>query len=187
MQQRAVEVPKATSYDAWGLGWMHFRAGAQKVFGHDGGVAGSTAFLRIAPEHRLAISLLVNGPDYRSVYDAVMKPLLSTLAGVDRFPTVPPADPGARIDPEAYCGVYRRTGLDLRIWRDGERLLALPGGDYGDPNAQAFEIRPSSRDEFSARLPQQGAEIALYFLKFDSSGRPGYVNFMERAFQRTDV
>ena len=63
MRRQRAEIPGfGDSADAVGLGWRLHRWGDRRIFGHDGGTIGQTAYLRIDPEARLIVCLLTNSP-----------------------------------------------------------------------------------------------------------------------------
>ena len=185
MQGRAVEIPLSSRYQAWGLGWMLFDWGGQRVFGHDGGVAGTTTFLRVLPEHELIVAVMTNGENYSVIYDQIIAGAVHELAGIASLPELPPAAERPSVALADYAGKYVRSGLTMELTVENGRLMALPGGEYGDSKPVAFEIHCIDRDRFRGRYPGVDRDIGLYFLDFDASGRPGYLHCLERAFRRT--
>jgi hypothetical protein len=184
MQGRAVEVPLSTRYKAWGLGWMHFDWNGQRVFGHDGGVAGTTTFLRVLPDQDLIVALMTNGENYTSMFDHMIAGAVRELAGIASLPELPPAAEHPPVALANYAGKYLRSGLTMELTFGNGKLMALPGGEYGETNPVAFEIHCIDRDRFRGRYPGIDRDIGFYFLDFDASGRPRYLHCLERAFKR---
>lgn len=184
MQGREVEIPLSTRYKAWGLGWMHFDWGGQRVFGHDGGVAGTTTFLRVLPEHDLIVALMTNGENYGALFDSLIAGAVRELAGIASLPELPPAAEQPPVALANYVGKYLRSGLTMELTVEDGKLMALPGGEYGDSKPVAFEIHCIDRDRFRGRYPGVDRDIGLYFLDFDVDGRPRYLHCLERAFKR---
>ncbi|MEN8183865.1 MAG: serine hydrolase domain-containing protein, partial [Myxococcota bacterium] len=118
MLEKQVDLPWAGIADAWGLGFELFDWGTP-VFGHDGGTIGQFSFLRVLPEHDLAVSLLTNGGSPSELYRDVFTEVLGVLAGVS-LPPLPEPDPEAEVDLERYVGRYQRlfSRTDVEI-RDG--------------------------------------------------------------------
>lgn len=88
---------------AWGLGWMLFDWGSERVFGHDGGTIGQSSLLRIPPERRVAVALLTNGGDTEAMYRDVYDEVLGKLAGV-RVPPLPEPREDLALDLSRYLG-----------------------------------------------------------------------------------
>ena len=85
MQETQVQVPDlALMGDAWGLGWELFHYPQAKVIGHDGGTIGQNAFLRLVPEHGVAVALLTNGGKTVDLYQAIFRHVLRELTGAGR-------------------------------------------------------------------------------------------------------
>ena len=119
MRERVVELPDlGLMGEAWGLGWSLSEGGA--VVGHDGGTIGQSAFLRLAPEHGVAVALLTNGGHPIAVYTKVVGHLLKELTGIElAVPPVP--DPAApRIDATRYVGEYSSSVADITVSQDDD-------------------------------------------------------------------
>ena len=69
--------------DSWGLGWIRFGWNGHRLIGHDGNTIGQAAFLRILPEHGLAVTLLTNGGHTRDLYEDLYREVFEELAGVE--------------------------------------------------------------------------------------------------------
>ena len=114
---QAVEVtlpPLGLMGDHWGLSWELFDLEGGRVFGHDGGTIGQSAFLRIVPGAEVAIALLTNGGNTIGLYFEIYRHLLRELAGVE-IPAhpLPPAEP-ASIDASRFLGTYAQLGRQER-------------------------------------------------------------------------
>ncbi len=82
MQQPRAQIPSLGRDEAIGLGWRLNRWGGRRIFGHDGGTIGQTAYLRIDQEARVAACLLTNSPDSRSAFERLFSEIFRTYAGV---------------------------------------------------------------------------------------------------------
>jgi CubicO group peptidase (beta-lactamase class C family) len=123
MQDPHVDVPSAGVIDAhWGLGWAieHWPGGL--VIGHDGGTIGQSAYLRIAPEHGVAVALLTNGGRPDRLFRALVGPVFHELAGIELPPRPNPPEQPETVDPRRYVGRYEsRTRLiDIEADRSGD-------------------------------------------------------------------
>ncbi|MFR0357369.1 serine hydrolase domain-containing protein [Streptomyces sediminimaris] len=124
MRQREVELPRlGVMGDAWGLGWELFDGAGTGLIGHDGTTIGQAAFLRLVPEHDLAVTLLTNGGDSLGLYHEVVGHALRELAGVELPPMPqPPADPRP-VDASRYVGTYSSRLFDNTVTQDDEHRV----------------------------------------------------------------
>jgi CubicO group peptidase (beta-lactamase class C family) len=148
MRQPRATIPSLGRDEAIGLGWRLHRWGGRRIFGHDGGTIGQTAYLRIDPEARVAACLLTNSPATRSLFERLFSEVFGTHAGV----TVPagpePAPEPVDLDLERHAGGYERTSwrYDVSV-RDG-RLHVISGvtGDrapFSDDGLHEFDLYPA--------------------------------------------
>ncbi|TCC10946.1 serine hydrolase domain-containing protein [Kribbella soli] len=108
--QPQVDVPAIGGFaQHWGLGWMIFDVEGGRLYGHDGGTVGQSAFFRLVPEKGVAVALLTNGGSTGPLYDELVGHILRETAGVE-LPArpVPPTEP-VDISPELVTGRY--TGV----------------------------------------------------------------------------
>ncbi|MEV5574694.1 serine hydrolase domain-containing protein [Spirillospora sp. NPDC052269] len=110
--------------DAWGLGWILMGWQGHRLYGHDGGTIGQSAFLRILPDAGLAVCLLTNGGDTMSLYQDLYGEIFAELADVE-MPRLPePAAEPVPDDPSRYVGVYERASTRMEVFeRDGGLVL----------------------------------------------------------------
>jgi len=192
MQQRQVELPRLAGMgSAWGLGWEIIDAkDGTTVIGHDGGTIGQAAFLRILPEHGVAVAMLTNGGDFFGLFEDVLAHLLRELAGVE-LPgrPVPPATP-ADIDPAPYLGRYRDTIYDITVSQDADGAIWLDRVPQ-DIIAEIGEKPMRSRlvhlenDSLIAVEDTHGIHPVYAFLGDDGSGRAKYIHY-GRVVSRAD-
>lgn len=184
MQAEHTAVFPNNRYSAWGMGWMRFDFGGEAIFGHDGGVAGSSSFLRILPERNAAIVLFVNGPGYRELYRSTVDTLLREITGTDHSrPELQPLTK-ATFDLAPYAGHYARQGLEAIVAPDGDSLSLHLGGEYGDPDSQPFKIAPVTSSLFVGLMPSLGVQIPVGFVDLDGAGRPSHIHVLDRAYPR---
>ena len=159
MTEFQVELPdKLTHRDSWGLGWMRFGWGGQRLIGHDGGTIGQAAFLRMLPGAGLAVVLLTNGGQTGDLYQELYREIFAELAGVHvPSPPTPSATP-AEVDGQRYAGVYERTGQRLEVLADGDGLLLRstilgPLAELERKPVAEYRMRPAGPDLFLIRAP----------------------------------
>src|SRR5581483_5746195 len=110
MRQLEVELPDPYTLGAgWGLGLILFSLGPPVVFGHDGTTLGQNAYLRIVPDADLAVVLLTNGGGAGALFDALVRPLLTELAGASLTPVATPPAPPLTVDPAPFVGAFERA------------------------------------------------------------------------------
>ncbi|USX55137.1 serine hydrolase [Lentzea sp. HUAS12] len=178
MKQVQVKVPDlALMGDAWGLGWELFHYPQGTVIGHDGGTIGQNAFLRLVPEHGVAIALLTNGGKTIDLYEAVFRHVLRELTGVE-LPEMPePAAEPAPLDGKRFTGVYVSSvgervvtqDEDGRIWME-----LVPKGimaELSPESAGRTELVAWRDDTLVAAEPVHGIHMPHAFVGDDGDGR----------------
>ena len=122
------ESPVSFLWKGCGLGWFLFDwEDDTRIVGHDGSTMGTSSFLRIHPEKKTAVALLVNTTNGALIYDKVFPEIFRELTGVWE-PGVPESAPGFIPEPQRYEGVYQDLTARLELKTvDGElRLYAQP-------------------------------------------------------------
>ncbi|MEV6287677.1 serine hydrolase domain-containing protein [Kribbella sp. NPDC051770] len=182
MQEPQVKLPALGMMgDSWGLGWELFDWAGTTVIGHDGGTIGQSAFLRVVPEHGLAIALLTNGGDVIEAYRAVFSHVAKELAGLDlpAMPTPPAA--AVAVDASRFLGTYTCDALDLTVRQDEEGRLWLdqvPKGIFAELGPAPEPVELVGRDEHSliAVKAENGLHTPHVFLGDDGTGRALYLH-----------
>ncbi|GAA1574123.1 serine hydrolase domain-containing protein [Kribbella sancticallisti] len=182
MQEPQVKVPAlGLMGDSWGLGWELFDWAGTKVIGHDGGTIGQGAFLRVVPEHGLAVTLLTNGGDLIDLYRTVVGHVVKELAGLElpALPT-PPAAP-VQVEVDRFLGTYSCEVADVTIRQDEDGKVWLdqtPKGIFAELGAKPEPVELVGRDEQSliALKPENGFHSPHVFLGDDGTGRALYIH-----------
>ncbi|WP_329048378.1 beta-lactamase family protein [Amycolatopsis sp. NBC_01488] len=179
MRERVVELPDlGLMGEAWGLGWSLSEGGA--VVGHDGGTIGQSAFLRLAPEHGVAVALLTNGGHPIAVYTKVVGHLLKELTGIElAVPPVP--DPAApRIDATRYVGEYSSSVADITVSQDDDGRVwveRVPKGIFAElAKPEKTELVAMNGDTLILAEPMQGMYLPHAFVGDDGTGRALYLH-----------
>jgi dipeptidyl aminopeptidase/acylaminoacyl peptidase/CubicO group peptidase (beta-lactamase class C family) len=126
MQEPQVEIPDPHSLGShWGVGWILFDWNGRRLYGHDGNTIGQSAFLRIAPDANLAITLLTNGGNAGALHRELVGELMAELADID-MPKLPqrPATP-LEMDLTPYAGTYERLGIRIDLEVQGNKLAGV--------------------------------------------------------------
>ena len=190
MQVPQVELPYLGMMGThWGLGWELFQTPDGVLVGHDGNTIGQAAFLRIVPEHGVAIALLTNGGDAFPLYRDIYSHLLSELAGVamPELP-VPPTEPETLVDASRYVGTYSAEVFDIEISQDAESRIWMdikPSGiaeDLGEVPARKELVRYSDESLIPAEA-DRGMFMPHAFLGDDGEGHALYLH-VGRAVRR---
>jgi len=190
MRELQVRLPDAyTLGDAWGLGWILYMLDEPPVIGHDGATIGQQAYLRVVPDHDLAVVLLTNGGGMGALFEDLVRPLLRELAGADlRGAAEPPADP-VDIPVQPFLGTYERSGVRMEVGEtDGKLQLTMtntgPLADVGPPTPPIDLLVLDDHTLVTAEAdPRLGKHIAVTFLEPSPDGF-GYVHFGARATPR---
>jgi CubicO group peptidase (beta-lactamase class C family) len=188
MREPQVRLPELRVLgDAWGLGWELFD-GPGGVHGHDGNTIGQAAFLRLVPEHDLAVSLLTNGGNPYGLYADLVGHVLHELTGLAarELPT-PPAEP-VPVDAARFTGTYASLVYDLVVTADDDGRIWL---QMVPKDAMAAMSEGPERTELVGYAPdalipvqgQMGLHIPHVFLGDDGSGRARFLH-LGRAVRR---
>ncbi|QKV80194.1 serine hydrolase [Amycolatopsis sp. Hca4] len=181
MRERAVELPDLGLFgDAWGLGWSLFDWPGGEVVGHDGGTIGQSAYLRVAPEHGVAVALLTNGGDTIPVYAEVLGHVLRELTGIE-LPAPPMPDPAApRVDASRYVGEYSSSVADIVVSQDDDGRVwveRVPKGIFAElAKPEKTELVAMNGDTLILAEPMQGMYVPHAFVGDDGTGRALYLH-----------
>ena len=191
MRQLEVTIPDPyTLGDGWGLGVILYRLGSPLVIGHDGTTIGQNAYLRIVPEKDLAVTLLTNGGGAGALFDALVRPILSDLAGAELGPAPQlPSEPVAA-DTMSFVGAYERSGVrmeistdqDARLWFQARSTGPLAGSMPEEPPKELIVLDPTTLITAEPE-PRLGRHLTFKFLEPSERGY-GYVHFGARATPR---
>jgi CubicO group peptidase (beta-lactamase class C family) len=157
MQQPQVELIDHMLGDFWALGWFGSDLDVGRTVGHDGTTIGQAAFLRLLPQHDMAVVLLTSGGFARALYEDIFSEVFAEYAGVTfrRTPQVPAVPAAADLD--AYTGTYERYGFRYEITDGGDGTLALTASVTVDDPLMALAQLPPLR-----MVPQQGLMFVCY-------------------------
>jgi CubicO group peptidase (beta-lactamase class C family) len=197
MQEPQIDVPdRWTLGDKWGIGWILFDWDGHRVYGHDGNTVGQSAFLRVLPEARLAVTMLTNGGAAGAAFRQLVTELFAEAAGVvvPPMPTVP--DSPAEVELSKYEGAFRRLNVEAEIARNDSGGLALtvrPTGPLAErlpeeQRVQTVQLVPIDEALF-VTLPEakEGVEptpsMPVVFFDFED-GRPKRYHMGARAMTR---
>jgi hypothetical protein len=126
--------------------------------GHDGGTIGQSAYLRVLPEHDLAVALLTNGGFTRDLYEILVQEVIQELTGVEMTrPITPPPEPPT-VDIGRYEGTYERTGVRYEVER-GEhgprlRITSEHGVPWLDRPPEEHDLVSVRENVFAIRPPR---------------------------------
>ncbi|WP_410667499.1 serine hydrolase domain-containing protein [Amycolatopsis sp. cmx-4-68] len=181
MRERVVELPDlGLMGDAWGLGWSLFDWPGGAVAGHDGGTIGQAAFLRVAPDHDVAVALLTNGGNPIPLYTGIVGHVLKELTGIE--PAVPPVpDPAPpRIDASRYVGEYSSSVADIVVSQDDDGRVwveRVPKGIFAElARPEKTELVAMNGDTLILAEPMQGRYVPHAFVGDDGTGRALYLH-----------
>ena len=189
MQEPQVEIPDPHSLGShWGVGWILFDWKGRKLYGHDGNTIGQSAFLRIAPDAGLAITLLTNGGAASALHRELVGELFAELADVD-MPLLPqrPATP-LEMDLSPYAGTYERLGIRIELEPQDGRLAGTvtSTGELAklteNPERKLFLVPVNSQTFLAYDENDEGGSPAVFY-DFES-GAPRYLHTGARTHPR---
>ncbi|GAA2348761.1 serine hydrolase domain-containing protein [Dactylosporangium salmoneum] len=160
----------------WGLGWFLDEWDGAAVYGHDGGTIGQSAFLRVLPEHGLAIVLLTNGGGAATLYHQIFAEIVQELAGVTMRPPVGPSLEQLPFDPAEYVGRYERAGTHMEVQeRDGKLLLIMKNVGHlaalAGEQRMELEMETFEKDVFVVMRPELGVHFPVVFYDLPDGSR----------------
>jgi CubicO group peptidase (beta-lactamase class C family) len=182
MQRIHADVPNPGSLgDHWGLGWCLWDWDGATVYGHNGGTIGQYAFLRVDPDHGVAVALLTNGGDADAAYAEVFGRLFADLCGVGLLSFAPPENPPT-LNGAAHVGTYERHGARITITATTEGLTCHSESTdelAGLEPPVEYALVPVHEDLYAARATDDGPWTAMRFYQLNGGQR--YVHFGGRA------
>lgn len=183
MRESAVALPFSHRYEGWGFGVSLFDESGRILFGHDGGTAGTTTFLRIAPRQDAAWAFAATGHGAAAVYRQ-LDPVLRKAIGLDTAPVrlVRGNVPG---DLAPYEGVYARHGMTFTVRRVDDALGLSVAGAHAPQILNGLILRPLNVQVFETRIEAVAATVWISFHDFAADGRPGLFCALERMAKRT--
>jgi hypothetical protein len=192
MQEPQVKLPAlGLMGDSWGLGWELFDWDGTTVIGHDGGTIGQSAFLRVVPEHGLAVTVLTNGGDTIELYKAVIGHVVKELAGLE-LPALPtPPTSRVPIDVDRFLGTYTCEVIDVTIRQDEDGKVWMdqtPKGIFAELGEKPESVELTGRNEQSliAVKAENGMHGTQVFLGDDGTGHALYLH-TGRALRRANA
>lgn len=189
MRVPQVTLPDLGQGEAWGLGWELYRLAPTPLVGHDGNTIGQSAFLRLLPEHDLAVAVLTNGGQAKLLHRAVTGHVLRELAGVELPPAPEPPATTTIPDPQRYAGSYASDVGETVVSVDGQGRLWLDRTPLGvlaeiDEPPYRTELVAWRGDTLWPLEPEGGVHQPVAFLGDDGTGRAAYLH-TGRADRRT--
>ncbi|WP_328453977.1 serine hydrolase domain-containing protein [Amycolatopsis sp. NBC_00438] len=181
MRERLVELPDlGLMGDAWGLGWSLFDSPGGALVGHDGNTIGQASFLRVAPEHGVAVALLTNGGDPIPLYTEILGHVLRELTGIELAPPPVPDPAAPRVDASRYVGEYSSTVADIVVSQDDSGRVwveRVPKGIFAELSGPVkSELVAMSGDTLILAEPMQGMYIPHAFVGDDGTGHALYLH-----------
>ncbi|GAB3412685.1 serine hydrolase domain-containing protein [Flindersiella endophytica] len=178
-----IEVPGHRT-GGWGLGWGLYDWPGGKVVGHNGGLFGQQAFLRVVPQHDVAIALLANSESSVPLYLDVFTHLLGELCGISvPAPSEPPAESEPITNAERYIGRYEFSAAQLKVEevrRGGLELVVTQ-----PPEApERLRLVRLTKDVLIVTEQQNGTYDVCTFLGDDGAGRARFLHIAGKAIPR---
>lgn len=185
MADKHADLPDTrTLGDSWGLGWIRYGWGGERLIGHDGNTLGQSAFLSVLPAHGMAVSLLTNGGSARDLSRELWSEIFREAAGVEMPPPLePPASP-PDVDPRRYTGRYERAGVTTEVLEDAGGLMLRatvtgPLAEVMPKPVHEYPLVAVEPDVFAIKDPAETTWTAVTFYELADGSR--YVHYGARA------
>ena len=169
MAEHEVDIPDPYILgDSLGLGWIRFGWGSDRLIGHDGNTIGQSAFLRILPEHGLAVTLLTNGGNARDLHLDLFAEIFTELGGVDvPTPFAPPVEP-PQVDGSSLVGLYERASTRIEVFESDGGLRARntvtgPLAELTPNPVEEYDLVPVSENVFAYRPAGMESWVSAVF------------------------
>jgi CubicO group peptidase (beta-lactamase class C family) len=192
MQEPQIAVPDPYTLGShWGVGWILFDWDGHRLYGHDGNTIGQSAFLRVAPDAGLAVTLLTNGGDAHDLYMTLYSELFAELAGIamPKMPTLP--DTPLELDLAPYAGTYERLSVSIELEpKDGKLVgtatMSGPLAQMMPDPVQKMILTPVDQTTFLLSNPdeEEGATPTPAVFYDFADGKPSYLHFGARTHPR---
>lgn len=186
MGEKHADLPEThTLGDSWGLGWIRYGWGGERLLGHDGNTIGQSAFLLVLPSHGVAVALLTNGGAARDLCHELWSEIFREAVGVEKPAPLGPAASPPDVDVEAYIGRYERAAqtTDVYVGEDGGlRLRATVMGPLAEvipEPVHEFALVPVEPGLFVLRGPKETTWTPVRFYELADGAR--YVHYGARA------
>ena len=175
MQAEEVQLPGRSLAGHWGLGWMLFDWGSERIIGHDGGTIGQSSFLRLSPTKRFGVALLTNGGNVQGFSRAVLGDVFARGVGIE-LPPMPEANPEAKVDLSRYVGTYQKLSSRTEVVEENGALVATmtQTGSIAAPPA-VIDLQPIDESDFATVIRGTRLKGTVTFLEPGADGRFEYV------------
>ncbi|MGH9813474.1 MAG: serine hydrolase domain-containing protein [Candidatus Acidiferrales bacterium] len=185
MQEKQADLPGVGEPFAWGLGWMLFDWGGQRIIGHDGGTVGQSSFFRMAPEKQFGAAMLTNGGNTQALYRKVIGEVFRRGADLE-MPPLPQADASITVDPSRFVGAYEKLSARLEIALEDGNLTAtsISTGPLENPPV-VYDLAPINDTNLEVTARQTRFRGVLTFLNPRPDGTFDYVRSGSRLHRRT--
>jgi CubicO group peptidase (beta-lactamase class C family) len=184
MAAKQAELPDPyTLGDSWGLGWIRFGWGGQRLLGHDGNTIGQSAFLRLLPSRGLAVALLTNGGNALDLFHDLYGEIFGA-GGVEMPRPLERPAVSPDVDPDRYVGRYERAAMTTEVFVDdrGLTMRATATGPLAKLMPEPVHELPLvavEPDLFVVRLPGETTWTPVTFYALEDGAQ--YVHYGARA------
>ena len=151
--------------DAWCLGWARFDWEGGPAWGWDGLIEGHRSILRILPERRGALVLLINGSSGRAMYRSLVADLMKEWFGI--------GVPGLGLEPSHGAAGDLTRFVGTYAWPDRRvDVTATDGGLVIESEGGTIEALPIDAATFLVDADDPDVPT-MTFGAFDDNGRAG--------------
>jgi hypothetical protein len=163
-----------------------------RLYGHDGGTIGQSAYFRLVPDKRVAVALLTNGGDAPALYDELVGHVLRESAGVE-LPTRPvPPTQALPVPTELMLGRFEgvQESVEITLNENGEVWFeSKPRTEEAKalmPEPERKRLVALDETRLITVEPERGVHEVLAFLWPGADGRAQYLFGGGRMVPRRD-
>jgi CubicO group peptidase (beta-lactamase class C family) len=180
----------------WGLGWMIFEVDGDttggRLYGHDGGTIGQSAYFRLVPDKRVAVALLTNGGDAPALYDELVGHVLRESAGVELPARPVPPTEALPVPTELMLGRFEgvQESVEITLTENGDVWFeSKPRTEEAKalmPEPERKRLVALDETRLITVEPERGVHEVLAFLWPGADGRAQYLFGGGRMIPRRD-
>ena len=177
MMTPVVRVASRSYTEHWCIGLEREHWSGTPVFGHAGGNASGTSYLKIFPERNGVLALTINTPAAHGAFvESIFDGFGAAVFKATRAKLAKPATPVPLTRPDRYVGTYSMLGMTYEVAFDGKALTMRETRTAGSgaSEARSYTLIPLETDVFllqDAAADQSHRYEDVGFFGDDGQGR----------------
>lgn len=166
--------------DRFGHGAFLFDYKGGTAFGHDGQTIGQTAYLRVLPDHDLAIVVMTNRESPIVLFETFVGHVLETLTPVRLTPVPEAPETPIPADADLIVGSYANNSLTAEVTVDdsGQAFIQLGSPNLPMGAQPQLAIAAMDRHTYLSQVKGDAPAIPFHFIDQDGCGKAEFLNFV---------